>query len=678
MKRASRTLARCAALTWVLLLVGTKGAAQSWEDFHLGSWEGSLELGINYDSEKLRSSEPGQNTNFSRRGNLERLTLGNQNFNFVDPQLLTGSLSVTLEQVHFRETTNDTEDSRHARFVGYAFDTTLFGGLPYYGRIYANRNEVFLNQPFGHTDLTFSNAGVNLQLREDSPLRDLGFPYFSAGLRAEEQQINETTTSVLGQTSQQNQRLGTVGVDAHKGYETADLEFHYLFNDLTDSTYPALNFQSQTGTLNYSVDFGPTLNNRSDSRLFFYQRTGASPIRLLNADESLRLDHQENLSTTYRYLFTRSETPTGTTTTQVGTFDVHYEPFKNLTGDVLLSALGQNLPSGSSDVDTARLALQYQHGLPGNGTLTARAGGVYQVNDNRLIATQINVTDESQAAPSPLGAGAGFTLAQPFAVASSIVVVDTRGGARLPTAAGVDYEIVTEGNLTRIVPIPTSAVIQPGDPLAVSYVYQVNPSIKYHTTTQAYSLGISFPWLTASLEHDQTNQTPISGFDTRFLQDTRKDVAQLTLQGTWGALSAQAGGNYTRYDATFLAYTQEQYLVLASYRPTPAFTASFTAGQTATDFSLPTHRTSQSAAALTLDWYGPGGGWSNWWTTAVVGRRVYKDSLQPTETINEANLTARLTYGLLDLSAVLLASERSYGAQKTNNWSILLTAIRRF
>jgi hypothetical protein len=669
---------RCVALTLVALLAPSDSVAQSWEDLHPGTWEGSLELGVGYDSEKLHSSEPDQNASFSRRINRERLTIGNQNFFFVDPDLLTGSLSVTLEQVHFRESSNGTEDSRHARFIGYAFDTTLFGGLPYYGRLYANRNQVYLNQPFGHTDLTFSNAGATLQLREDSPLRDMGFPFFSASVRAEEQQINEKTTSVLGQTSQQNEHQGIVGVDAHKGFETADLDFHYLFNNVTDSTYPALNFQNQTGTLNYSVDFGPTLNNRSDSRLFFFSRTGASPIRLFNADESLRLDHQENLSTTYRYLFTRSEAPTGTTTTQAGTFDVYYEPYKHLTADGLLSVLRQNLPFGTSDTDAARLALQYQHGLPGDGTLTARAAGLYQMNNNQLRQAEINVTDESQAAPSPLGAGAGFTLGNPFVIASSIVVVDMRGGARLPTAPGVDYEIIAEGNITRIVPLPTSAVIRAGDPLVVSYIYQVNPSIKYNTTTQAYSLGLSFPWLIASLEHDQTNQTPVSGFDTRFLEDTRKDVAQATLQGTWKNLWGEAGASYTRYNATFLAYTQEQYLALLSYRPSAFFTASFTAVQTSTDFTLPAHRTEQSSAQLTLDWYALGGGWSNWWTTALLGRRVYKDSLLPTETINEANLTARFNYGLLDLSAVLTASERSFSGQKTNNWSVLLTAIRRF
>jgi hypothetical protein len=57
---------------------------------------------------------------------------------------------------------------------------------------------------------------------------------------------------------------------------------------------------------------------------------------------------------------------------------------------------------------------------------------------------------------------------------------------------------------------------------------------------------------------------------------------------------------------------------------------------------------------------------------------VYKDSLQPAETINEASLKARLRYGKLDLTSGFTASERIRGGFETANWRLDLMATRRF
>jgi len=36
---------------------------------------------------------------------------------------------------------------------------------------------------------------------------------------------------------------------------------------------------------------------------------------------------------------------------------------------------------------------------------------------------------------------------------------------------GLDYDISPEGSLTKIIPLAASPVIQPGDPVEVSYTY---------------------------------------------------------------------------------------------------------------------------------------------------------------------------------------------------------------
>src|SRR5262249_273256 len=157
----------------------------------------------------------------------------------------------------------------------------------------------------------------------------------------------------------------------------------------------------------------------------------------------------------------------------------------------------------------------YLHDLPWQGRLSARLGGREQLQDNRLTTSQIEIVDETHAAPSPLGAGAGFLLNQGFVLADSIVVIDIRGGGRQPAVLGVDYDLVQDGHLVRVVPIATSLVIRAGDPLAISYSYQVDPSIKYRTDANWVNIALDFGWVSLSFAHDQNDQKLLSGQDDR-------------------------------------------------------------------------------------------------------------------------------------------------------------------
>jgi hypothetical protein len=673
MKQSSQGIVPVALMVLSLIESG-KSDAQSVADLHPGTWGGSLELGYSTDRQHVRSSDGSPEIDTARRRTGERLTIRNEGFYFLHPGIVSGNLGLTFGLLQDREVTNGIDSSRQAELTGYAFDTTLFDALPYNGTLYANRSQNYLTQPFGRTDINFENRGATFRLREDSPLRDWGFPYFSASVRAEQQHLQETNTSVLGQSFHRDETRNVLSVDSHKGFETSDLDLRYEFNDLDNVAFPRDSFQSQTANLNYSLDFGPALNRRSDTRLFYFTRSGESPFSIFTADQRLRIDHLKNLSTNYGYLLTRSETLAGTTTTQNGVFSVRHIPYQDLTNDARLWGLHEELPAGTRDNYGGQLALQYHHVLPAGGTVFARASGSYQINKNQLRASQISVTDEAQGAPSPLGAGAGFLLEHSFVVASSIVVVDTRGGARLATAPGIDYDIVPEGNLTRIVPLPTSAVIRPGDPLAISYAFQLDPSIDYRTISASVSAGVDFRWIAFSYGHEQSDQTLLSGQDSQFLQDLRRDNAQLDLRGTWKALEGQAGAGYVRYDSTRLAYTQQHYNLFAGYRPTHSLVLAFNTDSTLTDFTIPAHETDARSTRLTLDWFGPQG----LLTTALLGRRVFKDTLQPTETINEASLKARLLYNKLDLSSTFTASERSRGGFQTEIWRLDFFATRRF
>lgn len=662
------------ALTSVLLFAWRHALAQSLSDMHAGAWGGSLEIGYGFDRERLRSPDAGPQTDFARRRIRQRLNVRNDGFYFIDPQFFSGNLGLTIDLVQDREDSNGVHSSRHSGLNGYAFDSIFFSGLPYNARLYANRTESLLTQPFGRSDLSFDSRGATLHLREDSPLRELGFPYFSATAGVEQQRTRETTTSILGQRFQRDERQNLFSLDGHKGFQTSDLELRYQITDVSDASSPRGNFNSHSATLRYSLDFGPLLNRRSDTRFYYYERSGVSPIRVVNFDEGVQIDHLNYLTTGYRYLFARTAAQGGTATLNSGALNLRYQPYRNLWADAQASAQRQELVAGQRDNFAAQIGVQYRYSLPGSGSLSARVSGRNQIDDNRLSASQVDVLDEAHSAPTPLGAGAGFVLNQSFVIASSIVVTDTRGGSRLPTTPGLDYEIVIDGSLLRIVPLATAAVIQAGDPLAVSYSYELDPSIKYGTSSWSASLGLDYRWISLSYSHEQSDQTLLSGRDSRFLQDLRKDNVQLDLIGATKSLSAQGTLAYTRYDSTLLAYTLRRLRLHGSYRPARSVAVGLEADRSLTDFELPAHQTDSRSLYLTLDWYAQGG----WSTAARVGRRVYQDSLQATEIIDEARLQSRLSYGMLDFIAALTANKRMRAASQATNWALELSAVRRF
>jgi hypothetical protein len=665
-----------AAAVQVLLsmLAAQEIGAQTVTPFRLGSWAGSLEVGYQADRERSHSPDGVADIATELRQMSERLLIRNEGLYVFDPRLVRGNLGMTFGLQQERDSANGSTNSRNLKLHGYTFDAIVLAEKPISGGVFANRSQSFTSQPFGRTDSTFANRGATVSLSEDSFLKRRGIRYLRSNLRVEQQRIQEATTSVLGQGYRRDERRNIFTFDGLKGFDTADLDWRYEFNDLKDSINPQGSFRSHAASLNYSLDFGQRLNRRSDTHLSYSNRSGVFPTSIVTGDERVHIDHYTNLSTDYRYQLMQIDTQAGKTLSQIGSFQIQHELYRNLTSTAQTSATHTDLPTGKRDSYAGQVDFNYRRGLPWNGTVFVRTGGRNQVDDNHLSASQIDVTDESHAAPSPLGAGAGFVLGQPFAVASSLVVVDTRGGARLATALNIDYELVVEGNIVHVVPLITSAVIQPGDPLAVSYAYQVDPSIKYDTTAQWLSAGVDFRWISLSAGHEQSNQTLLAGQDSRFLQAMRKDTAQLDLRGAWKSFQGQAGAAYVRYESTRLAYTQQRYNQLVSYRPRSNLTLLLTADSTRTAFTLPQHQTDSRTLRLTMDWYGRGG----WSATGLISRRVYADSSMPTETVNEASLRARLDYGKFSLVSAFTAADRARGGFQTNSWRVDMTATRRF
>lgn len=649
----------------------TEAAAQP--VFGFGAWGGEVELG--YERERQETRAPGSpDIEVDRTRYNERLGIRNNGFYLLDPRLVTGNLGFTVDFVQEQTRLDGQETTQDGKLTGYAFDTGFFLAMPYSASLFANRNQNLINHEFGgRSEITYENHGASFRLREDGFLKDAGIPYFSSIVGVRQERTREGAT-VLGNRFQRDEQRNAVSLEANKGFETADLGLHLEATDVEDRARPGSAFETRTTSLTYSLDFGPTLNRRWDSRVYYFDRTNGGRNTFVTLDERLRLDHHENLTTDYRYLLARIEVPSGETATHTGTVHAQQRLYRDLTTDYTLQGQRQELPDGERTQYAGQLDLNYQRTFRPERRVYARLGGRHQIDDNDLATSRIDVVDEPHAAPSPLGAGAGFTLANPFVIASTIVVVDARGGGRLPTTLGIDYDVVVEGDLTKIVPLPTSPVIQAGDPLLVSYAFQVAPNIRFSTASWWLGGGIDFRWIAVSVLHEQSDQTLLSGQDERFLEDRRTDTAQFELRGDWGRTQARANAAYQAFDSTRLEYTRLQYGEFLYYRPRFDLVLGLAAEQSFTDFALPVRASETRSVRATLDWFAPRG----WYITVFAGTRTFEDSELPTETVHEAGARGRRIYGKLEVAPAITWSDRRRGEVEITDTRFDLRAIRRF
>lgn len=640
-----------------------------------GTWDGEIDADFATDSYRVhQDGQTQQDLTARRRRWLEELSLYNRGWYLYDPRLYTGNVGFTLGLVQDHGSADGQSDSRHSRLLGYSFDSMLFAELPYSLQTYTNRSERYQLLPFSRTQAALRNVGAVVNLREDSALRRFKLRHLSSNLRLEEQRLDETNTPVAGAAYRRDELRRTLTWEVADGFETADLDWRLQTDDFSNRVYPAGSYRAVNASGNFSIDFGSRLNRRFDSHVSQSTRSGPYGTSLLVTDERLHVDHYANLSTEAMFQSIRVSTRDSSATTYTGSSGVNYHPFRNLGTMLDLSASRTELTAGERSNRAAQLLLSYEHTLPARGRFFVILTGRERIDDNHLAAARLEVVDEGHAAPAVLGAGAGFLLEQGFADPNSIEVVDARGGARLPTALGIDFELVTEGNRTRIVPMVTSVVIRPGDPLVVTYYFQVDPSIRYRTAGRSVSAGVSIRNVTASVGRDVTTPTVVAGQDAGFLVEERRSRADLELAGHVAGLRSTTSTSWLRYDSNRLAYTQRRWSELLQYRPTERTTLSLVGDWSVTNFDAPARRSDVKSARLSADYYGPGG----WWVTATLSRRTNRDTQLAAEAINEAQLRARREYGRLTLSGALTAGDRNRGGTRLQNWGLDINVTRRF
>jgi hypothetical protein len=640
----------------------------------LGLWDTTLDLRATGNMQNTTSPNFADQKFYSYLTD-EGLTVRNNGWYLLDPRLVTGSASVRFSLQQARQDAGNIGIKQNADVTDYYLNVALLQEKPYNAMLQASHVEFVTSHSGGGTTATSNSLrGGSLYWREASILRDKEIaPYFSATLQGGQEDLQETTTNA-GQQFRRDEQRERVEFDAHNGFRTGDLTVSLEQVDLTNRIYTAGSHSSRSADVNYSLDFGQNLTRHSDLHVNYNERTGDFATETLDVDEHLFFDHTAFLSSSAFYLFQSVDSEIGSSTSQRVNLSSYYMPFLNVSTNANVSGGRVDYDTGTVESYGGGAGATYNHWLPWGGGLAASATGGLNYTDSRLSSAIVPVVDSPYQAPPELGAGAGFLLSETDVVSSTIIVVDVRGGARLPTVIGIDYEVEVEGNRTKIVPLATSPVIQAGDPLEVSYTYLTDPSLESRVTSQSYFLSGDWQWIAVSLTHDITRQEPLSGQQQTLLSDQNRTSLRVDLRHDWGNWRAMGNARAARYRDERLSYDEMRLNENLTWRPSHDWQLTLDASQTQSEF-LDSGRTSRHFDGRL------GGTWhsrSGWWADGYLTWRNEQDSEMADETITEGFLRVRRNWPQLSLSCSVGVGQRNRDTVKTMYQNLQISIIRKF
>lgn len=658
-----------------------------------GKWDGSLETDLGYNRDNTVYG--GSTTYFDENSTLYQLNLQNSGFSVIDPALLLGTVGISLGVGQDNSSVDGVPMAVNSGVLGYSLDAEFLNDLPYGGALFATSSRANVSQPFGYQLNNNSDRGLTMRLNEGSPLKDMGLPYLGSNLRLEEQNLDQFSVSALNQNYRFVENSRIFSLDGHKGSETSDLTWSYADDDISQPLTPIGNNRTQNANLAYSDDFGQTLGNRIDSRFNYYDRTGeyaALDMSTLSVNEALQVAHQSNLSTSYNYQLMRQVSQNQPFTSQTGTFNVMYQPYQSLSTSLEIQR--QIVPSETIDIEFAGLGYQYLHQLPMQGTLHFTTTGGY--GQTQISSSDIPGQVNYEAHPftfDPLAVDQEITLSQAFVNESApiaVYAVNSKqnailGGGALVVCPGItmpsdgtcDYIIEPPlGGKTNL-RINSRSTTLTGlgnnvDTLEVSYSYNVPTSLTYSTTTSVTSLTADYHWIVFTLAHSVSVLNQLSGVYSPFLQSTRQDTAGIDMKGTWRGIQFTCGTNFQSTDQTLLVYQQERYYSTAIYPYSYYLSFGLNADTTISQYQFPDRTTQISGLHVTSTWM-PVGFMT---VSSSVGRRSMADSLEPTQTVDEASVRTQMKYGKVSMNLTLTADRQQLGISELNELSLMLTLMR--
>jgi hypothetical protein len=544
--RWKNVLIACAALLGGI----TDAQAAEWINFYPITGELSLEFDGRW--EESASGNSTRRTDYEERLSLH---LGGYS---VDPRIFTFNFDLEPALTQQESDSGTATVSSDGTFLNYKARFSLLHGVP--------ASPVSLNADFSadtgetegslgnRSDFTTETRGANLHWK---------FRPFKSTLSYREQSLNVTFIPGFGLTPTERDEFQQTLT--YRG-KSRGMELVLEGNKFDDRT--ALDKDYESGLARLTNNFHWGKNSRLTSRLEYSDREGFNAEEKVSVNENLRLQHTENLSTTYGYGYDSLQRTTDTET-HSGSFGLNHQLYNNLTTNFGLDGFTTQSDQFREDTYNVNLDFNYTKRFTPGLRLSANLGGGYNTTDR--TGGQLDFTE------SPTIPVTGIVvLVQRFILWPTIVV--TAPGCN-PCLDGTDYLVEDAGGDFTQLRIPAGSRINIGDTITVDYAYEP-PTVEYYGIP--YRVGFRLEYGPFAFYHRTVgeDQTFVSGPDPTAIGDRRTDTTGVEWNWTRGRNRVSAGAERVFTETIDRATTEYLLRQTLNYAIAPNATLSATFRET--------------------------------------------------------------------------------------------------
>lgn len=636
------------------LIVPSEAAAQ--RILEVGRWEGFVEFGFEWDSERSSSEGVGDLTHRKVRFE-EKVGLRNRSF-ILDPRFVTLDSGFTVGFFQDRLSVDGEESPTDGRLLGYDLTATVLPEKPYTLTLFANRGESSISREFaGISDILTENWGGALALKRIFLPSTLGY----------RRERLEEESRFGGFVGRREEVRNVFTYDGRRTWETNDLSLRYEFTDVDDLVLPEFSYQTHTAGLHHRLDFGEAVPKTFASSLRYFTRTGRFDFSSLGIDEDLRIRHSENLSTGYHYSFSHFTTEDGETTTHTGILSLGHQLYESLTTDLSVTGAFSTFPTGQEWIYGGRADLAYRKRILWGGRLLAGLGGSYEVQDDRFEEREAFISRERHVARI----GAPFRLDRSRVIAGSIVVTDEAGTTLFQEEP--DYVVRFIGDFAEIDIVPGGRIAD-GQTLSVDYRVVVSPSIKFSTRATRFHVGFDYGWIFPFYSYERVVQDLLSGTDETFLEDMTDHTAGVEFRWDGRKFRGSLRNEYRTHDSRSLSFDALEFRQVLSYFPHPTVSLSLSLSESLSEFRDPKRERTSAVGRFSL-------GWRPRPTLSLEGfasARLWSDTISPDETGYRVGARGLWSIGKFQIIPSVEYHVRDRDGSDFEEVRVMIRLIRRF
>ncbi|MFQ5524691.1 MAG: hypothetical protein ACE5GX_00385 [Thermoanaerobaculia bacterium] len=648
-----------AAVLAVALWAGAVAPAQATvRGFRLGRWTGFAELGFDHQEQNLFSSA-GSRPLVERNQTEQRFGFRNTAI-FVSRRFLTVNFGLTLGFLRSSTTSGlDQEASGEGKVRGYDLNATFMPDKAYGFTLFANQAETVTPVEFaGSQRLDTSSLGLAFQV---------GPRFFPARLSYRNNTL-ESISDFDRQIRAFDQKKETLSYQAENRWRRNEAYLFLQIEDVEDELSPRFSNQTQTASLNHTIELLEPRLATLRSTVRYFDRSGELTSSSFSIDEDLRLRHRDTLESGLRYEYRNQETFSGRATdSQRLSAWLNHRLWESLDTDLRFTRSDLTSDAGRSSQDQARLQFDYRKRLPGRGKLTGRLGSTYDRRDSLDGDGELLISREQQR----LRFGVPSRLDQPAVIPGTVVVTDELGSTIFEE--GTDYEIHFVGEFAEILPLPGGRIAD-GQSILVEYRIRVPDESRFDSRRTELDVSVDYSWITGFFGFRSFSDDLLAGQTDSLLDDRRDKYAGFRLRRDGQRIKLSSFNELRTRDSSLLAFESLRLADGLTYIPSSRWTIRANLVWMDTRFKRPVRETEVMEGRVSAQWEPV----PSLKLESYASHREVVDSLAADQAFERFGFSARWRLGKVQLIASAEHWQRERGFQTVEGVTGSLRFSRRF